>query len=143
MAHRAIPYMNNASRGLYFLLRNTNAPSLKGSRLEHKIPQSTYVFRYIYTSTQAQRVYTDRQQHQQMPELSRKIGEQEFIEEPTVDFAPTRPQRDFCELNFNRAHAAFEQKTTKELLRAFVVLQLSSYRLIVDNSLQVGIIMHL
>ena len=55
-----------------------------------------------------------------------------------VDFAATLPERHFSELDFCRADEAFENRATKELFRALIVLKLSSYRVFVDNSLKVS-----
>ena len=55
----------------------------------------------------------------------------------SVDFAETLPKRQFSELDFCRADEAFENRATRELFRALIVLKLSSYRLLVDNSLKV------
>ncbi|KAH7956883.1 hypothetical protein HPB52_013403 [Rhipicephalus sanguineus] len=47
------------------------------------------------------------------------------------------PQRDPLDLSFNDARAAYKSKTTGELIRAFVVLKLSSSNWIVNNHQEV------
>ncbi|KAH8040166.1 hypothetical protein HPB51_009544 [Rhipicephalus microplus] len=48
------------------------------------------------------------------------------------------PQRDPLDLSFNDARAAYKSKTTGELIRAFVVLKLSSSNWIVNNHQEVS-----
>ncbi|KAK8788356.1 hypothetical protein V5799_021867, partial [Amblyomma americanum] len=47
--------------------------------------------------------------------------------------AELSPQRDPLDLSFNDARAAYKSKTTGELLRAYVVLKLSSSNWIVSH----------
>ncbi|XP_072048032.1 hydroxyproline dehydrogenase-like [Amphiura filiformis] len=109
----------------------------------HKSP---YFFSFMNASrseTSAQQIASvfttttsELQQQQLDTEPAYEYYRQEHEEQEVVDFAKTVPERQFSELDFCQTEAAFEKKTTQELLRALVVLQLSSYGLIVDNSLK-------
>ncbi|KAH7960878.1 hypothetical protein HPB49_024192 [Dermacentor silvarum] len=52
------------------------------------------------------------------------------------------PQRDPLDLSFNDARAAYKSKSTGELLRAYIVLKLSSSNWIVNNHQEVSAVRH-
>lgn len=56
----------------------------------------------------------------------------------TTDVKPAPRQIDPLDLKFNDPIAAFKSKTTKELLRAYVVYQLCSIEYIVENNMKVS-----
>lgn len=51
---------------------------------------------------------------------------------------PVTRQIDPLDLNFNDPIAAFKSKTTKELIRAYIVYQLCSIEYIVENNMKVS-----
>ncbi|KAK1138053.1 hypothetical protein K0M31_002541 [Melipona bicolor] len=68
-----------------------------------------------------------------------QVHDREYTGGSTADVKPAPPRQiDPLDLKFNDPVAAFKSKTTKELLRAYIVYQLCSIEYIVENNMKVS-----